>query len=307
MSFSDIVNVDPDHALSYVITDDNEYRSKNEEDIVNVFEIGRLFTLFLYLIFINEEENAILLNRRYSLPFSVYINLPRNVRDVLNFATLKDFLSTHYVLPEISKKYKLAIEEKIKNKRIRDIPNPTEPVDFLPYIGSGESVELQYILCSISILHNYNQQRRESGLALRSYYHVLNKYILEPAGITTFSVVRPKNGKYNPNFPIEKYINGNPAGGYWMSVRDLSLFGKFILRYRNTSLIKLLCIYGKDFFSDGKIICTGEHQSSSVKFIVDFDKNLVVVVANINNQDAKILVEINIHREESNWCNLCGS
>jgi hypothetical protein len=120
------------------------------------------------------------------------------------------------------------------------IDNDVEKKDAYFYSNAG------ILLCGLSIKYLYNKNNKIN----KTYNEILYEYIIKPAKINTFSIVKPKNGTYNKTNKLSKFINGSPAGGYWISSHDLALFGNFIINmcYDNKKIISYLKKYGSEFY-----------------------------------------------------------
>lgn len=64
----------------------------------------------------------------------------------------------------------------------------------------------------MSIEYLYNKKKSSK----KKYNEILNEYIIEPAKLKSFSIVKPKKGTYNKNYEWYQFINGSPGGGYWI-------------------------------------------------------------------------------------------
>lgn len=56
-----------------------------------------------------------------------------------------------------------------------------------------------------------------------TYNDILEKYIIGPADLKTFSIRNPNTVKvkYSESDNYTKYLNGSPAEDYWISCNDL--------------------------------------------------------------------------------------
>ena len=130
----------------------------------------------------------------------------------------------------------------------------------------------------------YNQKTNEN----LSYNQILDKYLLKPLKIKSFSIKRPKNGIYNKKIIIEKYLNGSPAGGYWMNVKDLHKFGKYLenMYNKDTQFKKLVIKYGKEYYRNGIIIHSGGLSGSTSYLAVEPKQKITIAIMSANGKDA---------------------
>ncbi len=107
---------------------------------------------------------------------------------------------------------------------------------------------LGLVLVGTSLKYHYNKGNRKK----LSYNEILHKYIIDKIGLETFSVTKPENGKHNEKYPYLQYFNASPAGGYWISCRELRIFGEWInkLCNENKKIYKLVKKYGEEYYRE---------------------------------------------------------
>lgn len=185
--------------------------------------------------------------------------------------------------------------------------HPTKPEDFLKFAdpkmcnfepGAGEKYsDVGIIFAALSAQHHYN--KKHPGEPKKEYQEILKELVLDPAGITSFSVSPPKNAIYDPKDPAAATLCGSPAGGYWMTPQDLGKFGKwFCEEWKDDSFRNTVNEYGGEFFNKGTQTLghsgslPGDHgrgiPGSSAWFSVDPQKGIVVVMAS-NDQFSWLL------------------
>lgn len=135
------------------------------------------------------------------------------------------------------------------------------------------------LLVSFAMKHAYEKKTEQKC----DYNDLLKKYILDEAGITSFTPWRPENGRYNPDDDVAKHIVGSPGGGYWMTTQDLAKFGAWIYDTCETDpMMKQLIIkFGQEFYPepDRQLIAHGGSiPSSSAFFSVSLKTGAVVAI-----------------------------
>lgn len=133
------------------------------------------------------------------------------------------------------------------------------PIDEVRYSNAG------ILLVGLAIKHAYEKKVHHPI----DYDDILRRYIINNVGMNSFSASRPRNAKFNLNDPIAPFIVGSPAGGYWLTSKDLAKFGQWI--YRKTHIDpefkRLIEKYGQEFYyADQQVIAHGGAIPSSMAF-----------------------------------------
>ena len=109
---------------------------------------------------------------------------------------------------------------------------------------------LGILLLGLSLQYHYNKRYKN----YKEYNDILYEYIINKINLKTFSIVKPaKNFVFSDDPQYEfRFFNGSPAGGYWMSCKDLCKFGIFINELcKNDRFINVVKKYGGDFYIGG--------------------------------------------------------
>lgn len=116
------------------------------------------------------------------------------------------------------------------------------------------------------------------------YSEMLKKEIVQPAKLDSFSEKRPANAHYDEKDP-NAYGYGAPAGGYWITAKDLDKFGQWVCKkfnaenpHQETSLHQLLEKYGSEFYRDGVIEHNGATPSGSGHFTTFLTHGVTVAI-----------------------------
>ena len=242
--------------------------------------IGKVFTGMLTLIMV---KNGILtekdLNSPVQLDDSVRRELSPAVQEQLNNVTLHQLMTHQAGLGDYLDSYFKAIkEDKAPDmKRVEDflpfVDSETFPIDEFKYSNAG------ILLVGLAIKHAYEKKTGQSC----DYNALLNKFIIEKAGLKCFSPWMPENGKFNPNDHLAKKIAGSPAGGYWTTSEDLAKFGRWIYETcaADPKMKKLISKYGQEFYPepDRQLVAhSGAIPSSSAFFAVSLKTGAVVAI-----------------------------
>jgi hypothetical protein len=82
----------------------------------------------------------------------------------------------------------------------------------------------------------------------KSYQEILQTFVIDQAGISSFSSTRPEDGCYNELHAAAAYIEGGPAGGYWITPTDLLKFGEWTAsQCKDEDFFELVKKYGGEF------------------------------------------------------------
>lgn len=290
------------------------------DDCFAIHSVGKIFTGLLLIILIDRKilnENVI--NETIKLDNDVLNVLPSDVKNHLKNIKLCDVMVHKSGLHDYLGNYYDDIDNAVRSHK--QIPNPFQPEDFLKYaddiISSNNRLDNNYVysnlgilLLGLSIKFLYNNST--SNIKILSYNEILNKYIIEPFNLTSFSINRPTNSKYNSDDKIGLHINGSPAGGYWINADNLRKFGENVNRLYNNSenIQRLFNLYGSEFYDKGGqshyILHAGAIDSSSAYFVTSPKDNLsLVILSNMNHQAIYIhnMIKILISCETSNEIN----
>lgn len=263
---------------SYVIDLGDTFITNKSYNIFPMHSLGKVFTGMLIMLLINDgiiTETDI--TKHTQLPQKIIDELPLSVKKRINETSFLDLMTHQTGIGDYLNKY----FEDIKNNKA----NPIEPEEYVKYINDDvRDKKFRYsnaglLLSGISAKYLYTLRTKKNI----SYNELLKKYIIEPAGITTFTINRPYIGLYNKNFEMYKYVNGSPGGGYWITCQDLYYFGLFCLD--KMKIIKhILDKYGAEFYSDNVINHTGALNGSSCWLYVNATNNMCVVVMDIDGK-----------------------
>lgn len=266
--------------LSYSIYKDNQHIN-NRNDIYAMHSVGKVFTGFLTMLLLCDR---IITQKDIRSPLQVDEQilklLPQKIIKRLEETTMLDVMTHFSGLKDYLGNYMMNLQE-----------NPMEPEQFVKYIDSdvGDKGVFNYsnaglLLCGLSIKHLYNKKFKTQ----KSYSEILNKYIITPAALCTFSISRPPNAVCSKK---GKFINGSPGGGYWISVTDLAKFGLFILEKvkEKLKIKKYLKKYGREFYHNKIITHGGGIPDSSCQLTVYLKHNIsVAIMDNDGNSSAQL-------------------
>jgi len=222
--------------LSYSIYHNGKNKYNYNNNIYSMHSIAKVFTGFLIMILLDKgifTQKDILSTPKFNN--KILTQLPVKVVERLLSVSMLDLMTHKSGLGCYGLNYVAGLEKDHKNI-------PYNPEDFIKYIDDvmHEKNKLHYsnsgfLLLGLCIEELYNI-KNETNL---KYNDILYNYIIIPAKLSTFSITRPKNGLFNNNInlTIAEFISGNPAGSYYISVKELSKFGMFVTKYiKNTKL-----------------------------------------------------------------------
>jgi CubicO group peptidase (beta-lactamase class C family) len=237
------------------------------------------------------NDNIIIANdikQPLQLDKKVFNKLPEQIIKRLTETTMLDVMTHMSGLKNYLGNY-------FNNLRKNNKVNPIEPEDFIKYIDNDVNEKDHYtysnaglLLCGLSIKHLYNKKLNLN----ESYNEILNKYIINPAKLKTFSITKPENAIYNKNgVDVMEYVNGSPAGGYWISTDDLAKFGVFILDKikDKPKLKKYLEKYGGEFYYNNTISHSGGLEGSNCWLTVYLKHNISVAIMDNDGKSSKQL------------------
>lgn len=258
--------------------------------IFAMHSVGKVFTAMLVFSLIRDgiiaEKD---LHRPIELPLEIEDQLPHSVRDRLKNVTLHQLMTHHAGVGDYLTKY---IDDIKQDK----VPNIKKVEDFIPFIEDKIFPINQFKYSNAGILlvglaTKYIFEKK-TGIKV-DYYDLLKQYILDDAGITSFSPWRPNNAKTNPIDKIAPHIVGSPGGGYWISSADLAKFGQWIYESckADPKLKRLVQKYGQEFYNrDRELIAHGGAiPSSSAYLSVSLKTGAVIAILSDQPDNAFVL------------------
>jgi len=275
--------------LSYSMNDNGKIITNTKDEIYGMHSIGKVFTGFLIMLLLDGEiitqKN---INAPLQLDKEVRNKLPKIILDRLEETTPLDVMTHMAGLTNYLSNY--MNELSINNKE-----NPIEPEDFIKYINPDVKEKNKYnysntglLLCGLSVKHLYNKKLKEN----KSYNQILEKYIIKPAKLKTFSINKPEKAVFNKSgTEIAEFLNGSPAGGYWISPNDLAKFGVFILEQvkEKPKTKKYIKKYGGEFYYKNIISHSGGIKGSNCWLTVYLNRNISVAIMDNNGKDSRHL------------------
>jgi len=275
--------------LSYSINNNGKIITNTKDEIYAMHSIGKVFTGFLIMLLLNEDIiTSKDINAPLQLDKKVRDKLPKIILDRLEETTMLDVMTHMAGLTNYLSNY---MNELSKNNK----ENPIEPEDFIKYINPDvkEKNKFNYsntglLLCGLSVKHLYNKKLKEN----KSYNQILEKYIIKPAELKTFSISKPEKAVFNKNgVSIAEFLNGSPAGGYWISPDDLAKFGVFILEQvkEKPKIEKYLEEYGGEFYDKNMVSHSGGINGSNCWLTVYLKHNISVAIMDNNGKDSRHL------------------
>lgn len=262
-----------------------------------IHSIGKVFTGILTLLMIEDgvfsEDD---LNKIVQLDDATTKQLPASVREQLQKVTLHQLMTHQAGLGDYLGAYGDAISK-------GNVPEIKHIDDFLPFvedkvypIGEVRYSNVGILLVGFAIQHAY-----EKKLQLKTdYNNILNKYIIQKIGLSSFSPWKPINGKYNTLDPIAPFIVGSPAGGYWMTTADLAKFAQWIYQkaVQDTKFKYLIEKYGQEFYNaDRETIAHGGAISSSSGFL-SVSLKTGATIAILSDQPSGMSSDMNLMTQE---------
>jgi len=287
---------------SMVVSQGNKtYESHSENVETNTsfatHSVGKLFTGVLTIEALRQgilEEDQ--LHQPVKLEQSVLDKLPENVREHLKTTTLHQLMTHKSGLGDYLDNYIGTIESILKSGE--ESPKINGPEDFLkftddsikipPFVNKrGELMETRYsnlgsLLVGLAVQNAYNEKHPDDQLA---YGQILQRYVLEPAGVANFSAERPENGCTNPQDLVAPHIAGSPAGGYWTDAESLNNFGSWLCdKWQEPEFQRLTKEYGQEFYyPESKMLGHGGSIESSCAYLQAFVET-GIVYAGLSNQ-----------------------
>jgi hypothetical protein len=262
-----------------------------------IHSIGKVFTGIMTLLMvrdgvISEDE----LHQVVQLDDVVKQKLPASVREQLQKVTLHQLMTHRAGLGDYLGAYVDAISE-------GKVPEIKQIDDFLPFIedkvfpiGEERYSNAGLLLVGFAIQHAYEKKFNEKI----EYNDILQKYIIQKVGMTSFSPWKPTNGRYNLNDKIAPFIVGSPGGGYWMTAEDLAKFAQWIYQkaIQDAKFKELLEKYGQEFYdADREVISHGGAIPSSSAFL-SVSLKTGATIAILSDQPSGISSDMNLMIQE---------
>jgi len=244
-----------------------------------IHSIGKVFTGVLVFMMIEQgvltEED---LQRPVQLDKTVLQKLPSSVKIQLKKVTLYQLMIHQSGLGDYLPRYFQAIQS-------GHPPVIRHAEDFLPFIedevypvGVSRYSNAGLLLVGLAIKHAYEKKYKHPI----NYDVLLNNMLIHFIGMTSFSILKPENAKYNLQDPIAPFIAGSPAGGYWVTSNDLAKFGQWLYQKmtNDPTFNYLIKKYGQEFYyaEEDTIAHGGGIPSSSAFFSVSLKTGAVLVV-----------------------------
>lgn len=275
----------------------SDFPKSNSSAVFAMHSLGKVFTAMLVFVLIRDgiisEKD---LHRPIEISNEVEKQLPYSIRQRLKQVTLHQLMTHHAGLGDYLKNY----QDRIKQG---NIPNIETVQDFIPFIGAEVYPinQFKYSNAGILLVGLASEYVYEKKTGTRmDYYSLLQQYILDDAGITSFSPWRPNNAKTNPIDKVAAHIVGSPAGGYWISADDLAKFGQWIYESCKTDfgLKRLIQKYGQEFYnSDRELVAHGgDIPSSSAYFSVSLKTGAVIAILSDQSGNAAFTLHTKIQK-----------
>ena len=257
--------------------------------------VGKAFTGMLLMILIQKGRmSEDMIDKPIQLEQHVIDQLPKEVQQHLSHTTLRQAMQHTSGFGDYLANYQDAIRLALD----RGLPPPEirNPEDLLQYaekaytpLVEGQTLysNLGSLLFGLSIQYHYNKNR-PAGTEYTPYAAILREHIIAPARLSSFSETRPSNAHYDKNAE-DAYLYGGPAGGYWMSVKDLDKFGQWVSQlYQQgqadsttktvTPLVQLLDRYGGEFYNNGVLEHNGAVPTASARLSILLNHGVSVAV-----------------------------
>jgi len=213
-------------------------------DIFCIFSVGKIFTCMLLFKMLDEKiitEND--LNNPAQLDEKIIKALPKKIQEHLREVTLSQLIAHQSGIGYCRDKYYTDIEYRVKN----NLPQITNINYLLQFIEEEVGKNVNYsdgemLLIGFAIECMYENK---FGKHL-DYKELLQKYIIDKAGMASFATMMPENTKLHQvklnlaDTIITPNLIGSPAGsGMWVTVEDLAKFGQWIYGEYSKSNSKL--------------------------------------------------------------------
>lgn len=287
--FSGIVSITADGSNHLLKTPPIDH----QETPFSIHSVGKVFTGMLLMVMI---QKGIITEEMLDEPIQLEKHVVEKLREKgisqeqLNKITLRQAMQHKSGLGDFLGNYQNVIQKALDEGKAP--PEIKKPEDLLEYadgtiktLKEGEELysNLGSLLFGLSIQYHYNKKIKDQSM-YTPYTQILRKHIVEPADLKSFSEIRPDNAHYNEK-DANTYLYGAPAGGYWLTAKDLDKFGQWICKqYKEedpkaeTSLHNLLEKHGREFYGDGMVGHLGAVPTGSANLAVYLDHGVSVAV-----------------------------
>jgi CubicO group peptidase (beta-lactamase class C family) len=300
-SFSGIVSIRTPHS-TYTAS------SSNINDYAMPFSIHSISKVFTEILFIIMIEENIIPQTALDLPLAISETaktlLYPAIVERLEKVTVKQIMNHQGGFGDYTFNYFNTLMHNVQNNEPIKYIEKLE--DFLPYADNiifPNDNEYRYsnlgiVLLGLSIEHLYNKAyNNEKHL---SFEEIVNKYIIQPAGMKIFSSQMPYNGCFNESGLCAQYICGSPAGSHWTTAEDLHNFARWLQKKCETdSFKKLFSTYFYDITTQEIHHCGGIGQhgvgEASARFALFLRQGISVVILSNKPQQAFTMYQTIYH------------
>jgi len=287
--------------LSCAIKLEKKTIKHNSDTIHAMHSVGKILTGFLIHLFARLKIIPLTaFNEPLQLDDNIKSKLDVKILNRLKSTTMLDVMTHKSGLCDYIENYIKHVDNCIKNKL--SIPDPQEPEDFLCWgetnlknKGEENYSNFGILLCGLSIKYHYNKNKTTNEHL--SYNQILDKYIIKPAKLNTFMIKykQIKNIRVNRDDKNNtKYLNGSPAGGYWISTYELMKLGIAIKNaYKSDKqLFLILKKFGEEFYDKKHNIIShyGTLAYSTSYLEIDLFTNSVVAIMSNHYNDTDTLM-----------------
>ena len=296
INFSGVVCLS-DSKRAYLFSSGN---ISSEKTSFAVHSIGKAFTGMLAMKLIQENIlSEAAMDQPIQLNLQTLSKLPPQVQEFLtgnNAPTFRQIMLHRSGLGDYVTAYTEAIQHAIDNQE--EIPKVQSPEDFLKYAeneiydlkeGEERYSNLGILLVGLSLQHLHNLQNPNSK---KTYQEILENFIIGPAGLTSFRSTRPEDSSYNERHLAAAYIEGGPAGGYWMTPTDLLKFGEWSAKEcQDKNFHEIVKKYGGEFSpEEGELSHGGAIESSSAFWASFLPNGINVAIASNRPHQAYVIM-----------------
>ncbi len=241
--------------------DVREIGSENSDKPFSIYSIGKVFTGVLILEMVSRgiipeaDLSATGLQLDEDVKKTLQYKLPE-VSKRIDKVTLHQAMTHRAGFGDYLENYDAVI---IAGVNAGEIPRPTNPRDFLAYAndkvkdnkgGAKKSYSNTGILLAGLVAESY-YNREKPASEHKSYNEILQELVLEPAGITNFSVTPLDGALINTASKTQPYGHGSPAGGYWTTAHDMQNFANHLCnRMQDERFRSAIENYGQEFYDN---------------------------------------------------------
>lgn len=283
--------------LSYSIKVPKKILSHESDTIHAMHSVGKIVTGFLiHLLARLKIIPSSAFYKPLQLDTHVIAQLCPKIVTRLKSTTMLDVMTHKSGLGDYIENYIKTLDSSL-DKNL----NPQEPEEFLCWgdttlqsKGEEHYSNFGILLCGLSAKYHYNKNKPiEQHL---TYNQILYKYIVKPFGLTTFMIKykQIKNIKTNRDYKNNtRYLNGSPAGGYWISTHELMKLGCAICEayMSDCKLMSILKKYGSEFYDKSTNVIShyGSLAYSTAYLEIDLSTRAVVAIQSNHYNDTDIL------------------